>query len=144
MKRCCCWTFVCCLCRIFRLWNLSCVQYAGASWDELKYIRQAVGFLVSTFNLLLKLLINLKKCNYWISSSLPTLVTSFRSSYKIACVSYLFLLFLSLIICNSLKWNVNDWKCVTAGHSSKAKEVAWWDHSWSLSGKYISAVEHVV
>lgn len=23
------------------------VQYAGSSWDELKYIRQAVGFLVS-------------------------------------------------------------------------------------------------
>lgn len=24
----------------------SCSQYAGASWDELKHIRQAVGFLV--------------------------------------------------------------------------------------------------
>lgn len=36
------------------VWLIWCVcvcslQYAGASWDELKYIRQAVGFLVRTF-----------------------------------------------------------------------------------------------
>ena len=26
--------------------NSSCEQYAGSAWDELKHIRQAVGFLV--------------------------------------------------------------------------------------------------
>ena len=55
------------------------IQYAGSAWDELRHIRQAVGFLVWLINL-------------------PLLVLSLFSHIFLACLTVSFSLFFSILL----------------------------------------------
>lgn len=76
---------------VFGAWNVLGLQYAGSAWDELKHIRQAVGFLVCSSHLKLK-------CYYHYSNSsfpseivavfLPLFFFSLRNESCIVCRSF--------------------------------------------------------